>query len=72
MAMNKKLQLTFKLDSGKTLTFNLPDPKDGLTRAEAEAAMTQLITKKAVTGKNGLAVAIKDVRIRSTEETVLA
>ncbi|MGL5269873.1 MAG: DUF2922 domain-containing protein, partial [Selenomonadaceae bacterium] len=33
--MNKKLQLTFKLDSGKTLTFNLPDPKDGLTRAEA-------------------------------------
>ena len=72
MAMNKKLQLTFKLDSGKTLTFNLPDPKDGLTRAEAEAAMTQMITKKAVAGKNGLAVAIKDVRIRSTEETILA
>ncbi|MGL6015554.1 MAG: DUF2922 domain-containing protein, partial [Selenomonadaceae bacterium] len=58
MAMNKKLQLTFKLDSGKTLTFNLPDPKDGLTRVEAEAAMTQMITKKAVASKNGLAVAI--------------
>ena len=70
--MTKKLQMTFALDTGKTLLYSLPDPKEGLKKADVEAVMTQMIEKKAVTSPQGTPVGIKEILIRSTEETTLA
>ena len=70
--MSQKLQMTFMLDSGKTLTYSLNDPKPGLTKAAVEAVMTQLIAKKAISAVNGTPVSIKEMLIRSTEEIALA
>ena len=35
--MTRKLQMTFTLDTGKTLLYSLPDPKEGLKKADVEA-----------------------------------
>ena len=70
--MSQKLQMTFMLDSGKTLSYSLNDPKAGLTKAAVEAVMNQLITKKAIITVNGTPVSIKETLIKSTEEIALA
>lgn len=51
--MTKKLQMRDTLDSGKTLTYSLADPKDGLTKVEVEATIQAVIDKKAITSSNG-------------------
>jgi len=70
--MTKKLQMVFTLDSGKTLTYSLADPKDGLTKVEVEAAMQAVIDKKAIMSSNGIPVKIKEASIKSTDEVALA
>lgn len=70
--MSKKLQMAFTLDTGKTLTYSLSDPKDGLTMAEVQAVMNNMIAKQAVVSANGTATAIKEALIKSTEEIALA
>ena len=70
--MSKVLKMTFLMEGKKTLTYSLADPKDGLTKAEVETVMQDMITKKAILVKGVAPTAIKEAVIKSTEETPLA
>ena len=70
--MSKILKMTFVLSGNKTVTYNLADPKAGLTKAEVEAVMNSMITKKAGIVNGVSPTAIKEAVLRSTEETALA
>ena len=68
----KKLNLVFKMNDESELKYTLADPKDGLTRAEAEAAMQKMIECNAVL-KNGRSVAsISDIYVTTTANSALA
>ena len=66
------LEMTFKLDGAKTVSYFLADPKAGLTKAAVEGVMQDMITKKAILVKGVAPTAIKEAVIKSTEETPLA
>ena len=72
MAATKKLQMVFALEDGKKLTYSLSEPKDGITKAEVEAAMNSMITSNIVS-KNGVAAStIAEAYVRTTENVELA
>ena len=70
--MSKVLKMTFLMEGKKTLTYSLADPKDGLTKAEVETVMQDMITKKAIVETGASPLAIKAAVLRSTEEEALA
>ncbi len=70
--MSTVLKMTFLMEGKKTLTYSLADPKDGLTKAEVDAVMQTMITKKAVVAQGMAPVDIKAAVLRSTEEAALA
>lgn len=70
--MIRKLEMVFTTSAGKTETISLVDPKTGLTKAETEAAMNQIIAKSAFLSKNGALNGIKETKIRTTDEIALA
>ena len=70
--MSKVLRMTFSLSDSKTVSFSLADPKDGLTKAEVEAAMDDMLTKQAVIVDGVQPSAIKGAVIKNTEEIALA
>lgn len=70
--MAKALKMVFKLSDTQTVTVSLADPKAGLTKAEAEAVMTDMIAKNALVVKGVNPKAIKAVYIRSSEDQELA
>ena len=69
--MAKTLRMTFALDSGKTLTKNLADPKDDLARANVEPVMQSIIDKQAIVRGTATAVDIDSAVIREVSETKL-
>ncbi len=72
MAATKKLQMVFALADGKQLTYSLTDPKEGITKAEVEAAMNNMITNSIIS-KNGVtASTIAEMYVRTTENVELA
>ncbi|MFA6849231.1 MAG: DUF2922 domain-containing protein [Selenomonadaceae bacterium] len=70
--MSKVLKMVFNLEGAKTLTYSLPDPKDGLTKAAVEAVMNNMITQQAVVVDGIYPQSIKEAVIKSTEEIALA
>lgn len=70
--MSKVLKMTFQLDDNKTVSYNLNDPKDGLTKAEVDAAMQLMIDKQAIVSGGVSPTGIKEAVIRETSETALA
>ena len=48
--MSKVLELVFKDAKGKTKTFNINEPRDNVTKAEAETAMKNIITANVFRG----------------------
>ena len=72
MAAKKKLRMTLALDSGKTLSMSLADPKDGLTKAEVTTCLQNVIDKKAMTAGGAYPVSIKEIAVQSVETTALA
>lgn len=70
--MAKTLNMVFKLDGTKELTYSLTGPKEGLTKAAVEGVMQDMITKTAIL-KGGVApTAIKEAYIREVTLTALA
>lgn len=70
--MSKTLRMTFLLEGTKTLSLSLADPKDGLTKADVEAVMNNMISKKALLVSGISPVSIKEIVIRNTENIELA
>ena len=68
----KKLNMVFLMDDGSEFKYTLTDPKDGLTRAEAEAAMQKMIDSNAVLKNGRGAASISDIYVTTTENSALA
>ena len=47
--MAKSLKMVFAVGDAKTATFSLAEPKDGLTKAEVQTALDEMVEKKAIT-----------------------
>ena len=67
----KTLRMVFQFDGTKTVTYNLADPKDGITGDEVTAAMQEIIDKSAILVDGLHPVSIKEALIRSTDDTQL-
>ena len=70
--MAKTLKIVFDVDGIKTATYNVPDPKDGLTKAAVKTATDTMIAKKFVLTGGSLATGVKDAYINSVERIELA
>lgn len=70
--MEKVLQLVFKKADGTKKVFNVTDPRDDVSAAEAEAAMAAVIESDIfAAGGVGLTEAV-EARVRTTDVNVLA
>lgn len=70
--MVKTLELVFRNEAGQEVTLSLADPKDVLTKTEAEAVMQDIITNNIFTSKGGDLVSAVDARVRSRDTVSLA
>ena len=70
--MKSVLKMVLTLSDGKSVTYSLADPKDGLTGAEVETALQEMIAKDAVIVGTASAVAVKDAYIQDTDRRELA
>lgn len=62
----KVLRMTFANAQGGAVSLTLPDPKEGITAAEIEAVMDQIIAKNIFTGTGGAMVSKRDIKIVDT------
>ncbi|MBR3458557.1 MAG: DUF2922 domain-containing protein [Selenomonadaceae bacterium] len=70
--MKSVLKMILTLSDGKSVTYSLADPKAGLTGAEVETALQEMIAKDAVIVGTASAVAVKDAYIQDTDRRELA
>lgn len=70
--MSKVLELVFKDTAGKTKTFSINDPRENVTKAEAETAMQNIITANAFATAAGDLAEIAETRTRTTVVEPLA
>lgn len=70
--MTKTLEMVFRNEAGSEVSLQLADPKDGLTLAEVEAAMNDIITKNVFTTKGGDLLTIVEAQIRVRDTIALA
>lgn len=70
--MTKTLEMTFRDTLGKNILINLPNPQDGLTLAQVNAVMQDIITRNIFVTTNGDLVDIVEAKIRVVDVTVLA
>lgn len=70
--MKQVLKMILLLSNGKTVTYSLADPKEGLTRAEVQAVLEEMAQKDAVVVGDATATGVKDAYIQGTERRELA
>lgn len=70
--MAKPLKIVFTLKDQKTATYSIPDPKDGLTKAEVTAATDAMIAKDFIRSRGFGAVDVKDAYIQQEDRIELA
>ena len=63
---SKVLRMTFNNAAGKAVTITLSQPKAGLTAAEIETVMDQIITKNIFLTSGGELVSIRDIKVVDT------
>lgn len=69
--MIKTLEMVFRTSAGKEVSISLPDPKEGLTLAEAQAVMAEMITRNIFSIKGAALTAPVEARVRSRETVPL-
>ena len=69
--MTSVLKLPINLENGKNLTYSVQDPKTGLTKTEADAAMGYLVAESAINYGGYKAVGHGDAYLYNTEKIVL-
>lgn len=70
--MKRTLKMLFVIESGKTCTFSVDDPKNGLTKTEVDDVMNEMIEDRAILYNNSEATNIKDAYIYETNTVALA
>ena len=69
--MTKTLEMTVRDTMGKSVMINILNPKDGLTLAQVETVMQDIITRNIFATTNGDLVDIVEAKIRVVDVTVL-
>ncbi|MDF2875431.1 MAG: hypothetical protein K0R22_2114 [Sporomusa sp.] len=69
--MIKTLEMVFRTNAGKEAILSVPDPKDGLTLAEAQVVMQDIVTKNIFSIKGSTLAETVEARIRSRETVAL-
>jgi hypothetical protein len=74
MALKKTLRLVFANQTGNTVSINVPDPKDGLTGAQAKTLMDTIVAKNIFdsTGGNLVTVKAAAITVSQTDDLALA
>ncbi|HWQ41553.1 MAG TPA: DUF2922 domain-containing protein [Desulfosporosinus sp.] len=63
---NKVVRLTFTTAGGKTFAITIPDPRENLDKAEAEAVMDTIIQKNVFLTPSGELIGKRDIKIVGT------
>lgn len=69
--MTKTLEMTFRDVMGKNVMINIPNPQDGLTLAQVDAVMQDIIAKNIFVTTSGDLVDVVEAKIRVVDVTVL-
>ncbi|WP_293723509.1 DUF2922 domain-containing protein [Phascolarctobacterium succinatutens] len=69
--MEKSLQLVFKNASGSTKLITITNPKDGLTKAETDAAMQKIIAANVFKTVGGDLIQAVEARVVNRNVQVL-
>lgn len=70
--MKRTLEITLALDNAKTKAISLLDPREDLTREDAQKWADNVIAKKALVVKGALPMAFQKAIVRTVEEEELA
>lgn len=70
--MKKTLEMVFRNAAGAEATISIGDPKDGLTLAEVQTVMQDIIAKNIFSTKGGDLSDVVEARIRVLDVTQLA
>ena len=68
---SKILRMVFSTQGGSTFSITLPEPREDLTPAEAEAAMDQIISDNIFATAGGDLTGKRDIKIVDTTTTDL-
>ncbi|KGK82914.1 hypothetical protein DP73_20165 [Desulfosporosinus sp. HMP52] len=63
---NKVVKLTFTTAGGKTFSITIPDPREDLDKAEAEAVMDTIIQKNVFLTSSGELIGKRDIKVVGT------
>lgn len=69
--MVKTLELVFRNETGQEVMISLADPKDTLTKLEAQTVMADIIAKNIFTSKGGNLTEALESRVRSRDTQAL-
>lgn len=69
--MSKKLELVFKTDEGANKTITITNPREDVTKLEADEVMAAIIDKNVFTTKNGALAEATEARYRISDVEVL-
>ena len=70
--MAKSLKMVFAVGDAKTATLSLAEPKDGLTKAEVQTALDEMVAKQAITVGGAPITGVEDFCVLSSERSELA
>ena len=70
--MKSTLKMVLNLADKKTATLSLESPKEGLTKAEVETCLNEIIAKRAILVNGIEPTSIKETYIQNVEERALA
>ncbi|KJR46376.1 Type II restriction enzyme, methylase subunit [Desulfosporosinus sp. I2] len=63
---NKVVRLTFTTAGGKTFSITIPDPREDLDKAGAEAVMDTIIQKNIFLTSSGALIGKQDIKVVGT------
>ncbi|KUO78533.1 MAG: hypothetical protein APF81_18930 [Desulfosporosinus sp. BRH_c37] len=63
---NKVVRLTFTTAGGKTFSITIPDPREDLDKAQAEAVMDTIIQKNVFLTSSGELIGKRDIKVVGT------
>ncbi len=69
--MIKTLEMVFRTSAGKEVSLSVAEPKEGLTLAEAQAVMADIIARNIFSIKGATLAESVEARIRSRETVPL-
>lgn len=69
--MSSKLYIDFTLDSGKTHTVGIDDPKEDITKTEVQTWANNVINKKIIEVNGSYTTGIKTMYIRTVTDNEL-